>query len=529
VLVGLLGSVGPVESTTHAKSEGRPNIVVIQADDAIVSDLEFMPHLRSVLIGGGTNFKNSFVSYALCCPARTTLMTGQLAHNHRVLSNFLANDGGYYTFSSLPGKLNQRNSLAPWLHRAGYRTAMVGKYLNEYGARNHREVPPGWDRWAVLLDNSTYDYFNYAMNVDGRVRFYGNRRYAEEQLKLAHLGITDPPTSFAELLNLAHRVFVPYDFFGSQRERNYTMDVNSGYAARFVRSAAPSTRPFFLYYAPPGPHAEDTNNIQGLRAGAPQPDPRPPARYRHTYDNVPLPRTPSFNEADVSDKAANVKSLPLLTDDQIVEITDNYHGRLGAIRSVDDQIGRIVKELRRAGELHNTFIIFNSDNGYMQGEHRLRSSKFLPFENSIRVPTLIRGPGVRRGQQLDGMTVDADLAPTILDIANVRPGRVMDGISLLPAAQGRAKMPARDVPLEALRPVFRFPTPITAFDLPYYGVRTTRYKYVHWSFGDTELYDLQQDPDELVNLAGNPAYGAVESDLKIEASQLRHCRSAACR
>ena len=244
---------------------------------------------------------------------------------------------------------------------------------------------------------------------------------------------------------------------------------------------------------------------------------------------MPLPRTPSFNEADVSDKAANVKSLPLLTDDQVVEITDNYHGRLGALRAVDDQIGRIVEELRRAGELRNTFIIFNSDNGYLQGEHRLRSSKFLPFENSIRVPTLMRGPGVRRGQQLDGMAIDTDLAPTILDIADVQPGRVMDGISLLPAARGEAKLPRRDVPLEALRPVFRFPTPLTAFDLPYYGVRTTRYKYVHWSFGDTELYDLQHDPDELVNLAGDPAFDALEADLETEASRLRHCRGAACR
>jgi N-acetylglucosamine-6-sulfatase len=517
---------GPAAARSTEAPEARPNIIMIQVDDAVVGDLRFMPTVKRQLIRRGTDFTAFFNSYPLCCPARTTLMTGQFSHNHGVLSNFKSNDGGYYTFSSLPGKLNQRNSLAPWLHRAGYRTAMVGKYLNEYGAR---EVPPGWDQWAVLLDNSTYDYFNYAMNVNGKVRFWGDRRYAKQQLKLARLGATDPPESFVELLAMFQKAFVPYDSFGSQRPRDYTMDTNGRYAARFVRRAAPSRRPFFLYYAPPGPHAEDTNHAQGLRPGAPEPDPRPPYRYRDTFDDVPLPKPPSFNEADVSDKAANIRSLPKLTKEQIAEIADNYRGRLGAVRAVDDQVGRILRQLRRAGELRNTYIIFNSDNGYLQGEHRLRSSKFLPFEGAIRVPTVIRGPAVQRGERIGRNAIDVDLAPTILDIANVRPGRLMDGVSLLPAARGSDRLPQRDVPLEALRPLFRFFTPITAFDLPYYGVRTSRYKYIRWSFGESELYDLRDDPDELVNLAGDPAYAALSAQLEARAAELRGCKGAACR
>jgi N-acetylglucosamine-6-sulfatase len=520
---------GPAAARSTEAPEARPNIIMIQVDDAVVGDLRFMPTVKRQLIRRGTDFTAFFNSYPLCCPARTTLMTGQFSHNHGVLSNFKSNDGGYYTFSSLPGKLNQRNSLAPWLHRAGYRTAMVGKYLNEYGALDRREVPPGWDQWAVLLDNSTYDYFNYAMNVNGKVRFWGDRRYAKQQLKLARLGATDPPESFAELLATFQKAFVPYDSFGSQRPRDYTMDTNGRYAARFVRRAAPSRRPFFLYYAPPGPHAEDTNHAQGLRPGAPEPDPRPPYRYRDTFDDVPLPKPPSFNEADVSDKAANIRSLPKLTKEQIAEIADNYRGRLGAVRAVDDQVGRILRQLRRAGELRNTYIIFNSDNGYLQGEHRLRSSKYLPFEGAIRVPTVIRGPAVQRGERIGRNAIDVDLAPTILDIANVRPGRLMDGVSLLPAARGSDRLPQRDVPLEALRPLFRFFTPITAFDLPYYGVRTSRYKYIRWSFGESELYDLRDDPDELVNLAGDPAYAALSAQLEARAAELRGCKGAACR
>jgi arylsulfatase A-like enzyme len=529
VSVVFAGSLPTPEADAAAKKRARPNIVLIQADDAVVSDLEYMPHVQRLLKRGGTSFSNYFVSYSLCCTARTTLLTGQFSHNHRVLSNFRSNDGGYYTFRGLPGKLNQRNSLGPWLDRAGYRTALIGKYLNEYGSLGRREVPPGWDRWVGLLDNSTYDYFNYALNVDGKVRFYGDPDYARAQLNLATLNTTRPAESFAGLLADFRSVFDPFDYFGWQREKDYTMDVGGGYAAHFVRNSAPLKRPFFLYYSPPGPHAEDTNHLQGLRPGAPGPDPRPPARYRDTFDNVPLPRSPAFNEADVSDKEINLSGLPLLNEAQIEEITENYHGRLGAVRAVDDQVGRIVRELRKAGELNNTYIIFNSDNGYLQGEHRLRGSKFLPYENSIRVPTLIRGPGVKAGQVRPGNTTDVDLAPTILSMARVKPGRVMDGVSLLPAAKSRRNLPVRSVLLQAMRPLLRFFTPLTAFDQPFYGVRTYNYKYLNWSFGATELYNMKEDPDELVNLADDPAYTPTVNRLEKLAERLSTCRGASCR
>ncbi len=528
-LLASLEVVDPGVSQAGKPDRSRPNIVLVQADDAVLSDIAHMPNVRRLMVRGGTEFSNYFVSYPLCCPSRTTLLTGQFSHNHRVLSNFRGNDGGYYTFRDLPGKLNQKNSLAPWLRRAGYRTGMVGKYLNEYGTLDRREVPPGWDRWAGLIDNSTYDYFNYAMNIDGRVRFWGDRSYAEKQLDLGTLLTSDPPDSFAELFGDFQSIFVPFDYFGTQKNRDYTMDVGGGYAARFVRRSAPAKKPFFLYYSPPGPHAEDTNHMQGLRPRAPEPDPRPPKRYRHTFDDVPLPEPPSFNEADVSDKAENLKSLSPLSEAQIEEITDNYHGRLGAVRAVDDQVGRIVKELRKAKELRNTYIIFNSDNGYLQGEHRLWGSKFLPYENSLRVPTMVRGPGVKRGDSRSGNSIDVDLAPTILDMAGARPGRAMDGVSLLPAARGRKKLPRRKVLIQAMRPLLRFYTPLTAFDLPYYGVRTHRYKYINWSFGAVELYDLRRDPDELENLAADPSQAGRVARLEAVAKRLSECRGQACR
>jgi N-acetylglucosamine-6-sulfatase len=529
--LAVLATAMPVEAKVRSAVKVRPNIVVIQTDDAIRGDLRFMPNLRRLVQQNGTQYSNYVAPYPLCGPARASFFTGQLSHNNQVLSNFRSNDGGHYTFKNLPGKLNHKNSLGPWLHRSGYRTAMVGKYLNEYGALGRTEVPPGWDHWAGLLDNSTYDYFNYGINVDGKIKYYGDKKYAMAQMNLATDNATNPPTSFAEVLQSFCKAFDPCDYFGTQDESVYTMDISGGYAARFIKKNAPGKRPFFLYYSPPGPHAEDTNHAQGFRPGAPEPDPRPPARYRDTFDNTALPKPASFNEADVSDKAANLSGLPLLTDDQVSEIGDNYRGRLGAIRSVDDQIGKIGKELRKSGELKNTFIIFDSDNGYMQGEHRLRSSKFLPYENSIRIPLVMSGPGIRSGKTLTGPSMDVDVTRTILDMADVKPGRVMDGISLLPSAKGKQKLPKRDIPLQAMRPLLKFPTPVTAFDLPYYGVRTAKYKYVHWSFDgvNTELYDLKKDPDELNNLASDPAYAGTVAKLEKVSVRLGDCRGSNCR
>ncbi len=507
----------------------QPNIIVIETDDQIVSDLDVMPTVKKQIIDRGTSFENFFNSYPLCCPSRTAFLTGQFAHNHHVESNFESNEGGYYQFQSLPGKLNESNSLGSWMQDAGYRTALVGKYLNEYGAKDRTEVPPGWDRWAALIDNSTYDYFNYAMNIDGKVKFWGDREYAESQLELATWSNETPPNSFAELLALFAKAFEPYDYFGTQKPSDYSMDTNGRYAADFVGKAAPKRKPFFLWYTPPAPHAEDTNHIQGLRPGAPEPDPRPPYRYRHTFDDMQAPRSPSFNEADVSDKAANVRDLPKLTDAQVDEIDANYRGRLGAVLSVDDQVKRILRQVRRAGELRNTYIVYTSDNGYMQGDHRLRSSKFLPYEPGIRLPAVVRGPGIDKGATVSGNAIDVDWAPTILDMANGDPGRVMDGLSLLPAAQGRKPLPDRDIPLEALKPLLRFHTPLTAFDLPFYGVRTDRYKFIQWSFDERELYDLEKDPFELENLAGKPKYADLEAKLAKRAEQLSDCVGAECR
>ncbi len=523
VLVAAVSMAEMAHAKKQQKASTRPNIVLIQVDDAVRSDIQYMPNVSRVIQRGGTNFTNYNAPYPLCGPARASLLTGQLAHNNHMMGNFQTSDGGHFVFRSLDGKLNQDNSLGPWMQRAGYSTAMIGKYLNEYGAARQTEVPPGWNRWVGMLDNSTYDYFNYGFNIDGKIKYRGDEGYARDHIKLATIGYARPITSFPELIKNFRAVYQPWDFFGTQIYQNYSATVTGTYAVRFVKRRAKKKKPFFLYYAPPQPHAEDTNHIQGIRQGAPDPDPRPSAQFKDTFDDVPLPRTPSFNEADVSDKASNVSELPLLNDDDIATIQDNYRGRLGALRQVDNQVGRIVDALKKRGEFKNTYMIFVSDNGYLQGEHRLSSSKFLPFENSVRIPAMIAGPGIKQGREVTRPAMDVDMTRTVLAMAGAKPGRTMDGVSLLKAAKGKQGLPQRDIPLEASRPLFTYSTPLTAYDVPYYGVKTPQYKYVNWSFGDKELYDLKNDPDELENLAGDPAMAGLMAELEAEASRLRSC------
>jgi arylsulfatase A-like enzyme len=142
-----------------AAAPTRPNVVVVMTDDQSVADLRAMPNVRTLLARRGTTFTNAFAAYPLCCPSRATYLTGQHAHNHGVTGNFAPS--GYYGFAGAG------NTLPVWLRRGGYRTAHVGRYLNHHGARDAREVPPGWDAWHVPVDFSSYDYFNYVLNRNG--------------------------------------------------------------------------------------------------------------------------------------------------------------------------------------------------------------------------------------------------------------------------------------------------------------------------------------------------------------------------
>jgi arylsulfatase A-like enzyme len=435
--------------------------VVIESDDQTVESMRVMDSVNSLIADQGATFENSFVNYSLCCPSRATFLTGQYMHNHGVLGN-APPSGGFDRFQALHGN----NNLAIWLRRAGYYTAMIGKYLNRYPGDVE---PDGWSEWYAAAPNDQAVY-NYTLNENGT---------------LVHYGID------------------PADF---------KQDVLTGKAVDFVNRAAPRGRPFFLWLTYTAPHF-----------GGPNPNPNPPfdcndtakpaPRHATAFNSEPLPRPPNFNEADVSDKPGPIRSLPLLSTSQIADIQRKYRCELESLLSVDEGVEQLAGALSANGELDDTLIVYTSDNGFFHGEHRIPTGKMRIYEESIRVPLLMRGPGIPQGVNVSDLAINADLAPTIVDAANADPGLVMDGRSLIPVADQPGIERQRELLIE--EPSFK-------------AIRTERYMYAEHRSGARELYDLIKDPFELVSRHNAPDYASVKSRLVADLHELQACTGSNC-
>ncbi|MBA3330255.1 MAG: sulfatase [Actinobacteria bacterium] len=473
------GGAESAGATHGGRGQPRPNVLVLMTDDQTVESLRVMGNVRDLLAEEGATFTNSFVGLSLCCPSRSTFLTGQYAHNHGVRSN-MPPSGGYY-------KLDSTNTLPVWLERSGYHTAHIGKYLNRYGTRNPTEVPPGWSEWYGSVDPSTYRFYDYTLNENGRLVTYGS----------------DP---------------------GS-----YQTDVYGGKAVDFIRRSAPSRQPFFLSVAFLAPHSGGPRE-----AGDPDLEtPVPAPRHRDRFASEPLPRPASFNELDVSDKPALIRRRALLSPGEVAAVAENYRQRLESLLAVDEAVRDIVVALRASGELENTLIVFTADNGFFHGEHRVRLGKVLVYEPSIRVPLILRGPGVRRGQSVEELVANVDLAPTILDAARARPGRVLDGRSLLaltgkprpqparPPGEAESGGSGRDILIEGPA------TPVA--ERSFAAIRSLRYIFVVHATGERELYDLVADPDQLVSRHDDPALAGVRAELGRRLARLGDCAGATCR
>jgi arylsulfatase A-like enzyme len=473
-----------------------PNIVLIVTDDLDARSAACLPNVQSILADEGVTFANFFVTTPLCCPSRASILRGQYAHNHGVLGN-TGDAGGYPAFFRLG---DEESTAATWLQDAGYRTALFGKYLNRYpkGATTTR-VPPGWDEWAAFVSSAEDDegasyYTDYTLNEDGTLVAYG-----------------DAPS-------------------------DYSTDVLSAKATDFVTRTAASGQPFFLYLAPYAPHGPA----------------QPALRDAAAFADAGAPRVPSFDEAEVGDKPAWVRDLPQLSAEQLALIDARYQRRLRSLLAVDAMVAALVETLRDTGALENTYVVFTSDNGYHLGEHRLALGKSTPYDESIRVPLIVRGPGVSAGAVVDELALNIDLAPTFAALAGATPPDFVDGRSLTPLLRGEQPGEWREgflierrdksgadgwatpepalpeTPPEALV----FPNGergVTTADAPpYLALRTSRYLYVEYADGGRELYDLLIDPYELENLAPT-ADPALLDQLSFALSELRDCAAAGCR
>ena len=458
--LGILSSMtGDVEALT-----AKPNMVFILTDDMRKDDLRYMPKTRSVLQEKGMTFQNAFVSNALCCPARATIMRGQYAHNTGVWTNVNVGgpDAGGQAYRN---KGHEQDNVATRLDAAGYRTALIGKYLN--GMKDKTRVPPGWDRWFATWGG----YFRYDANDQGTVRHFG------------------------------------------ADERDYQTDVLRRETNDFIGASVAAGKPFFAYVALKAPHGPAT----------------PAPRDQHEYDNLKAPRLPSFNEQDVSDKPPWIQQLPRLSDSTKAQIDYQAERRAESLQAVDDLVAGVVGKLKDRGVMGNTYVFFTSDNGWHRGEHRIPSKKARPYEEDVRMPLLVRGPGVAAGHQARKLALNTDYLPTFTDLAcpSSNPcntqnwSYVPDGRSLAPVLKGNATPWRSAVLLEAHH------TPEGGATPAYSGIRTSGgTKYVEYAGGKKELYYLGRDPYELSNKipAAKPSAGLVS---RLHA--LKTCAGGGCR
>jgi N-acetylglucosamine-6-sulfatase len=461
-------------SLAQTAATPQPNIIFILADDMRKDDLnkKYMPQTTAELVDKGRSFKNAFVSNPLCCPSRATIMRGQYSHNTDVWFNTNVynpdpnvRDGGWQGYN---GNGYEADNVATRLQAAGYTNGLFGKYLNGYGDDTvpvPTAPPPGWDEvgddWFAF---KTLGYYNYDVNDNGTIKHYGSTN------------------------------------------SNYSTNVLNSQIQEFIRAnAAPGKPPIFAYVAPYAPHGPAT----------------PGPGDKQTFNGLKAPRPLSFNERDVTDKPPWIQSLRRFSSDDIANIDQRHENRVESLQAVDDLVAAVVRTLGEQGVLSNTYIVFTSDNGFHHGEHRIRQGKARPYEESVRVPLVIRGPDaaspeppvVQPGSSTDMLVLNTDYMPTFMDLAGAETPPYVDGRSLLPVLTGPPPSSWRTAILLEGRK--NSADPEIVLDRNYNGIRTSTSKYIEYeslsgSGSIRELYDLtpSADPLELTN-----TYSSADPDV----------------
>ncbi len=471
-LVVLIGLAAVVQQQTEP-ADRRPNIVLVTTDDQRLDEMRFLPAAERLLGGAGLTFENALTPHPLCCPARAQLMTGQLAHNNGVRGNFPP-QGGFAAFDT-------SQHLGTWLSDAGYRTAFVGKMLNGYSKSDGRL--PGWSVFNAT-SHGFADYYD----------------------------------------------FVQYDEDGPVRVDGYYTDYVGEKAVEYAAELGAGDDPFFMWVSHFAPHpARERETCERATCGLVPPRPSPEqVEERERTGRLPqqdradalarsIIESPAFNEDDVSDKPGVVRRQARLSEGKVVR---SARGRAAALDALDRTLEPLVEQLRESGELDNTYIVLVTDNGFQMGEHRW-FGKILPYEENVRTPMLVRGPGIEAGTTTDTTATIVDLVPTFLEIAGATPTLEQDGRSLLDLWHGEQE--------EALHPggvlvqggPYKPETGLTGW--LYRGIRTDRYTWARYHDGSVELYDRQRDPHQVASVSGRPRYAAVEAELRRRARVLATC------
>jgi arylsulfatase A-like enzyme len=435
----------PPEAAAGGK---RPNIVFILTDDLALNLVQYMPHVVKMQKDGVT-FANYFVTDSLCCPSRTSIFTGRFPHDTGIFRN-TGNDGGFQAFHN---RHHEQTTFATALAAAGYRTAMLGKYLNGYKPQKN-PPEPGWSLWEVA--GNGYPEFNYDFSDNGRFVRAGNQ-----------------PT-------------------------DYLTDVLAAKAVDFIKQSAGT--PFAIEIATFAPHAPYT----------------PAPRDADAFPDLRAPRTAAFNAAPDPNAPQWLKTHPALSAADVARIDTDFRKRAQSVQAVDKMIGELEAAVAAIGEEKNTYFVFSSDNGYHMGEHRLMPGKMTAFDTDIHVPLVVTGPGVAPGRVVQEIADNIDLNPTFTEIGGAATAANVDGRSLLPLLHGHALTEWRKAALVEHHGMVKnqadpdFPGMRSGNPPTYEAIRGATWVYVEYDGGEKEYYDRATDPDELHN-----AYAELPNDEKV--------------
>ena len=426
----------PASQALSATSK-RPNIVFILTDDLSWNLVQYMPHVVKMQ-RDGVSFANYFVTDSLCCPSRSSIFTGRYPHNTGIFRN-VGPDGGYLAFLN---RGYERATFATALSATGYRTAMLGKYLNGYLPMQHN-VASGWSEWDVA--GNGYPEFNYNINQNGKVAHYGN----------------DPT--------------------------DYLTDVISSMAVNFIKQASDS--PFLIEIATFAPHAPYT----------------PAPRDSNALPGLSAPRTPAFNAAPDANAPKWLSAHLPLSEADMAAIDKDFRKRAQSVLAVDAMIAELEAAVTSSGQADNTYFIFSSDNGYHMGEHRLLPGKMTAYDTDIHVPLIVTGPGIPAGLRVEEGAENIDLCPTFIELGGAAPLPDVDGRSLVPLLHGQKVRDARTVALiEHHGPLKDWtdpdmPAARSGNPTSYEAIRATTMLYVEYADGEKEYHDLAVDPNEMRN------------------------------
>lgn len=481
-------------SDNEVRADDRPNILFIFTDDhashsisAYGSVINKTPHLDRIA-NEGMLFENCFCTNGICGPSRAVIQTGKYSHLNGFLTNGNKFDGTQQTFPKL-------------LKKSGYETAVIGKWhLGEH-------MPPqGYSYSEVLVGQGPYYNPPMLRDEDGS----GN----PERVKYT----------------------------------GYTTDIITDLALEWLQNQRDETKPFMLMYQHKAPHRE----------WAPGPD------YLHMYDDVEIPEPANlFDDYSTRGRAAHEQDMtiaktmtardlklvppPYLNEEQLEVWNAAYEPKneafrqanlegddlvrwkyqryikdyLRCIASVDDNIGRVLDWLDETGLAENTVVIYSSDQGFYLGDHGWFDKRFM-YEESYRQPLMVRWPGkVNPGSRDKHLVSNVDFAETFLDIAGVEIPDDMQGRSLVPLLEGDAPDDWRK---SHYYHYYEFLNDRRTAHMVrrHYGVRTDRYKLIHfYNIDEWEFYDLEKDPSEMTNIYSEPQYAEKIAELKKEISRLQ--------